>query len=1079
MSGGEGASHVSASPGEDYRYSAFISYRHVEPDRKWAKWLHSALETYRVPSKLVARGIAPRIGNVFRDEEELPASADLKSEIESALRCSRFLIVVCSRRTPESRWVNQEVVLFRHLERDERILALLIDGEPSEAFPQSLREIRHKVAAPQGRTVEEIEEVEPLAADVRTLPARKERPSYLRRMARLRILACLLGCRFDDLRQREQERRARRLAYLSVSMLAIVMLLSILSVVALSQKREANRQRNVAEQQRLEAHARLVRLYLQNGWHEFDQGLWLESLPWFAEALAADFADRDGESRDHLLLAIILRHFPQLRDVHFQPNSICDAAFSPDGTQVAIAGVDGVARRWSVETGESVGEPLVHGKTMSGVSFTADSRSLLTWGDGVRVWNISTNKPVTQVLAKGYPVMVANLTPDAHHLLAVGSFNPEKMLGAVVYDVAKGIPIELEQKSYRFKYMKFSRDGSKLIAVLNCIDRQYKSVARVWDWGTRKPVTPEIEFGSGVVGASLSGDGSRLIVISEEGRARVGDIATGKPVGREIAADAKIRGAILSSDGRRVLTVHERLLSVHTGRPTEPSYAQIWDVESGNELTSHLENAEDVLDICWSPNEKLVATIGSTDARLWSSSSGRMIWGPIRHHSGLNRLVFSPDGKQILTAGLDGTARLWRLPQGGILWRVAPEGVKDNAVGGRIAEFSPDGRQLLVVSFWKAHVLNAETGRSLFVVSSQETGISHARFTADGQWLVTAGSHNRPRVEIRVWDAKTGKPVTPPLVQNAIHGSVTVQSLDLDRHGRRAVTAQNDGTVCLWDLTTPERPPTLLRHNQPANHAEFDSGGTRIAVACGDGGSGAAYVWNTITSAKLLELKHEQPVRLVAFSPDGKHLATASAMDWGPRGNQIGSKGSVRIWDMDTGAQVVSPLCHDGQVRVLRYSNDGTKIVTASRDRTARVWDACSGRPLIQPLVHSAEVTDVRFDPTGRMIATASGDPPPSWTEGESRVWDARTGIPITPVLKHTDAACSVAFSPDGKKLVVTNESGAGGVTAFDLADDRQSADALISTARLISEDRVDETGGITPIGTAEFREAWTSLHGR
>ena len=68
---------------DDYSYDAFISYRHVEPDRRRAKWLHTSLETYRVPKKLVRqRGVAPRVGRVFRDEEELPASSDLNDQIE-------------------------------------------------------------------------------------------------------------------------------------------------------------------------------------------------------------------------------------------------------------------------------------------------------------------------------------------------------------------------------------------------------------------------------------------------------------------------------------------------------------------------------------------------------------------------------------------------------------------------------------------------------------------------------------------------------------------------------------------------------------------------------------------------------------------------------------------------------------------------------------------------------------------------------------------------------------------------------------------------------------------------------------
>lgn len=94
------------SPGTEFEYAAFISYRHVDPDRRWAKWLHTQLETYRIPKQLIADSTSKRLGRVFRDEEELAASAQLSQEIDRALEQSRFLIVICSPRTPDSEWVN-------------------------------------------------------------------------------------------------------------------------------------------------------------------------------------------------------------------------------------------------------------------------------------------------------------------------------------------------------------------------------------------------------------------------------------------------------------------------------------------------------------------------------------------------------------------------------------------------------------------------------------------------------------------------------------------------------------------------------------------------------------------------------------------------------------------------------------------------------------------------------------------------------------------------------------------------------------------------------------------------------------
>jgi len=202
---------------EDYRYAAFISHRHIEPDTSIAKRLHGALETYRTPKNLMRElGFPARIGKVFRDTEELPTSGDLSASIVEALRESRFLIVVCSPRTPLSLWVAREIELFQALGRGGRILTLLIEGEPAAAFPPLL--CARRVNPITGRE----EDTEPLAADIRAATPK----AALRKLntEKLRLLAPILGCGLDDLRQREHERqlqRARRIAVAALAGIAV------------------------------------------------------------------------------------------------------------------------------------------------------------------------------------------------------------------------------------------------------------------------------------------------------------------------------------------------------------------------------------------------------------------------------------------------------------------------------------------------------------------------------------------------------------------------------------------------------------------------------------------------------------------------------------------------------------------------------------------------------------------------------------------------------------------------------------------------------------------------------------------
>jgi tetratricopeptide (TPR) repeat protein len=232
------------------KYRGFISYSHS--DAKVATRLHRWLEAYRVPRRLAGRetpfGTVPaRLHPIFRDREELPTSADLGSQIQAALAASATLIVVCSPRAATSRWVNEEILAFKRLGRGDRILCLIIGGEPNatdkpgraeeECFPAALR--FH--LAPDG-TLSDIP-AEPIAADLRTVG---DGP----RDAFLRLAAGLAGVGFDELRQRELQRQVRRALTVSAVSLALLAAMAGLAVAALFARREAVQQRTLALRER-------------------------------------------------------------------------------------------------------------------------------------------------------------------------------------------------------------------------------------------------------------------------------------------------------------------------------------------------------------------------------------------------------------------------------------------------------------------------------------------------------------------------------------------------------------------------------------------------------------------------------------------------------------------------------------------------------------------------------------------------------------------------------------------------------------------------------------------------------------
>ena len=218
----------------EYRFKAFLSYSHQDESR--AAWLHHALETYRVPRRLVGSqgqfGSVPgKLTPVFRDREELSSATDLSDKITNALEESEFLVVICSPASARSHWVNEEIRQFRALGRQDRIFCLIVDGDPQSegpgtaCFPPAL--VEHEGGLKH----------EPLAADIRKWADGKN-------LAKLKLVAGILGIRLDKLRQRELQRKRKFQAVAGFAIAAVI----ALAVFAF--------QKNLSEQQAREARQR-------------------------------------------------------------------------------------------------------------------------------------------------------------------------------------------------------------------------------------------------------------------------------------------------------------------------------------------------------------------------------------------------------------------------------------------------------------------------------------------------------------------------------------------------------------------------------------------------------------------------------------------------------------------------------------------------------------------------------------------------------------------------------------------------------------------------------------------------------
>jgi WD40 repeat protein/serine/threonine protein kinase len=175
---------------------------------------------------------------------------------------------------------------------------------------------------------------------------------------------------------------------------------------------------------------------------------------------------------------------------------------------------------------------------------------------------------------------------------------------------------------------------------------------------------------------------------------------------------------------------------------------------------------------------------------------------------------------------------------------------------------------------------------------------------------------------------------------------------------------------------------TLKGHTGQVASVAYSPDGKRLASASY---GGTTKVWDAQTGQELLTLKGGG--NSVAFSPDGERLSNGE-----------------KVWDAQTGRELLS---FKGAGDGVAYSPDGTRLATGSEDNMVKVWDAQTGKELLTLKGHNGHVYTVVFSPDGKRLASGSAD-------NTVKVWDAQTGREL---LSLKDAGFGVAFSPDGKRL--------------------------------------------------------------
>jgi eukaryotic-like serine/threonine-protein kinase len=514
-----------------------------------------------------------------------------------------------------------------------------------------------------------------------------------------------------------------------------------------------------------------------------------------------------------------------------------------------------------------------------------------------------------------------------------------------------------------------------------------------------------------------------LASASEDNTVKVWNTTTGQEVWTLRDHLGPVHAVAFSPDGRRLASA------------SEDQTVKLWDATTGA-LLSTLPAAiipTIPVTLAFSPDGGRLAAPGvdNSTAKVWDLTSGQEFATLHGHTDQVFSAVFTPDGRRLVTAGWEGSVKVWDLTTGAREVRSPQFSVDDLSHAAWAVALSPDGRQLALAGSAvdaTVRVYDTLSGENLFTLRGHSARVVSVAFSPDGRRLASGGLDKT----VKLWDTATGQEVLTLRGHTNLVGHVL-----FDPSGRRLASGSDDDTVRVWDATPPEEDPrirTLRGHSAVVYSVAFSPDSRRLASA---GGDRTVRLWEAATGHEVLLLRgHTKPVYSVAFSPpDGRFLASAS------------EDSTVKLWDARTGAEVLTLDRFRSGVRCVAFSPDGRRLATSDAAETVQVWDAATGQALLPPLRgHKAYVKFVAFSYDGKLLATGSVD-------GTVRLWDAATGQEAQKPYRYATRVISIALSPDPDSRLLASGDADLTVTVWETANRnelfrrRQHTDYVIAMA--------------------------------
>jgi WD40 repeat protein len=850
----------------EFQYDGSISYS--RKDKIFAQQLQISLEQYKPPKDLP---VPQRRLKIFRDEADL-TGPDYYRAIDEHLGKSCKLIVICSPAARASEFVNDEIRRFAGGRGALHIIPVLILGSPNN-------EVRAGWESDMAFPEELCAALElPLAIDYRAWDGQADltRGSY--ENSWYRLLSELYGISRAEVEQRENIKRAQDRVTLSDQLVAAALnslagnpeLATLLAIEAASVTRRADsvvtraaeeilhrcvlnaKLRRTAPLLTIEAHkgacwnaryspdgARIATSGEDGYWRLWDAASGdcllksdYELVPVRISMGIAymDTWDKAPKSPVKCIAfspdgkRVVTGHWDGLArlwsvqsggvDVRLEGHEgyVWHATFSLDGQRVATAGVDGTARVWDAVSGQLQQTLIVAPESVAllgriapvtAVAFSPDGARLATAGsDGVaRVWEIASGRQVLTLRGHTAAVQHVAFHPDGTRLATSASDASVRIWSASTGEELRRIASATPE----FLWVSFHCNG----AVLATANRD--KTAEAWDIASGRKVFSLVGHKGGVWCVDYNPDSKRLLTSSYDGTAKIWD-ASPREEGLAFLRghNDTVNGMSFSPDGARVVTA------------SWDKTTRVWEVDTARELAVTVGSGP-LMSVSFAPQGETFSVAGDAGVSIHDASSGKELIRLHGHSAAVLCAVFSPDGRRLVTASYDRTAKIWD----------AASGREELTFTGHSAQllfaaFSPDGSRVVTCSKdHTARVWDAASGRTLAVLRGHQHPVNGVAFSPKGTRIATASEDNTAMI----WDSDTGTALM------TLTGHVSLlTAVAFSPDGRRVATASLDKTVKLWPLDIAAEPVTLYAHEDEVWGLAFSVDGKRLGT-CGKGGA--------------------------------------------------------------------------------------------------------------------------------------------------------------------------------------------------------------------------------------------------